>query len=329
MSIDIGRRQFISALGGAAAAWPLAVRAQQPTLPVIGFLGNAPPEAQAAQAPSFLQRLSEAGYIEGKNVNIEYRLTMGQYDRLPALAADLVRQQVSVIAAMAGSAPGLAAKAATSTIPIVFQTGSDPIKDGLVASLNRPGGNVTGVTRMATTVEPKRLELLHELVPKATAIVFLVNPANLVADGQIREMQDAAAALGLKLVVMKASTEHEVDAAFTTMAQQETAALLIATDPFLGSDQIIALAVRYKIPVGYFDRRQAVAGILMSYGASLADSWRQAGVYTGRILKGEKPADLPVQRPTKFELVINLKTAKALGLTVPNSLLVTADEVIE
>ncbi len=229
---------------------------------------------------------------------------------------------------MAGSAPGLAAKAATSTIPIVFQTGSDPIRDGLVTSMNRPGGNVTGVTRLGTAVEPKRLELLHELVPKATAVAFLVNPLNPAADSQILEMQNAARSLGLKLNIVNASTEREVDAAFTAIGQQEAPALLVATDPFLGSEQITALAVRYKIPVGYYVRRQAAAGVLMSYGASLADSWRQAGVYTGRVLKGEKPSDMPVLQPTKFELVINLKTAKALGLTVPQTLLVAADEVI-
>jgi putative ABC transport system substrate-binding protein len=322
------RREFISLLGCAAAVWPLVARAQQPAMPVIGFLSSVASEVQAAQTPSFLQGLREADYVEGKNVTIEYRLA-SQYDQLPALAADLVRRQVSVIAAIAGSAPALAAKAATSTIPIVFQTGSDPIKDGLVASMNRPGGNVTGVTRLAIAMEPKRLELLHELVPKATTIAFLVNPVNQAADNQVREMRDAARSLGLKLVVLKASTEREVDAAFTTLAQQEAGALLVATDPFLGSDQIIGLTARYKVPVSYFDRRQAAAGILMSYGASLADSWRQAGVYAGSILKGAKPADLPVLQPTKFELVINLKTAKALGLTVPQSLLATADEVIE
>ena len=235
MAIDIGRRQFISALGGAAVAWPLAAGAQQPAMPVVGFLDSAAPEVQASQATIFLRGLGEVGYVEGRNVKIEYRLA-SRYDQLPELAADFVRRQVDVIAAMAGSAPGLAAKAATSTIPIVFQTGSDPIKDGLVTSMNRPGGNVTGVTRLGTAVEPKRLELLHELVPNATAVTFLVNPLNPAADSQMREMQNAARSLGLKLVIVNASTEREVDAAFTAIVQQEVPALLIATDPFLGSD---------------------------------------------------------------------------------------------
>ena len=321
------RREVFPLLVG-TAAWPLVARAQQQVVPVVGFLDSAAPEIEALQAPSFLRGLGEVGYVEGRNVKIEYRLA-SRYDQLPELAADLVRRQVAVIAAMAGSAPGLAAKAATSTIPIVFQTGSDPIKDGLVTSINRPGGNVTGVTRLGTAVEPKRLELLHELVPKATTVTFLVNPLNPAADSQILEMQNAGRSLGLKLNIVNASTEREVDAAFTAILQQQVPALLIATDPFLGSPQITALAVRYKIPVGYYDRRQAAAGVLMSYGASLADSWRQAGVYTGRVLKGEKPSDLPVLQPTKFELVINLKTAKALGVAVPQTLLATADEVIE
>ncbi len=328
MAIGIGRRQFISAFGGAAATWPLAVRAQQPSTPVIGFLDSLAPEIHTEHLPSFLRGLGEVGYVEGRNVKIEYRRA-AQYDQLPELAVDLVRRQVTVIAAMAGSGPGLAAKTATSTIPIVFQTGSDPIKDGLVTSMNWPGGNVTGVTRLGTAVEPKRLELLHELVPKATVVAFLVNPLNPAADSQILEMQNAARSLGLKLNIVNASTEREVDAAFSAIGQQEAAALLIATDPFLGSEQITALTVRYKIPASYYDRRQAEAGVLMSYGASLADSWRQAGIYTGRVLKGEKPSDLPILQPTKFELVINLKTAKALGLTVPQTLLVAADEVIE
>jgi putative tryptophan/tyrosine transport system substrate-binding protein len=249
MAIDIGRRQFISGLGGAVVAWPLAVRAQQPGMPVVGFLDSVAPEVQALQLPSFLRGLGEVSYVEGRNVKIEYRLA-SRYDQLPELAADLVRRQVTVIAAMAGSAPALAAKAATSTIPIVFQTGSDPIKDGLVTSMNRPGGNVTGVTRLGTAVEQKRLELLHELVPKTTTVTFLVNSLNPAADSQIEEMQSAARSLRLSLNIVNASTEHEVDAAFAALVQQEAAALLIATDPFLGSEKITALAVRYKIPAG-------------------------------------------------------------------------------
>ena len=328
MVIGLWRRQFIFSIVGTAFASPLSARAQQTRMPVVGFLDSVAPEIQALQLPSFLRGLGEVGFVESQNVTIEYRLA-SRYDQLPELAADLVRRQVTVIAAMAGSAPALAAKAATSTIPIVFQTGSDPIKDGLVTSMNRPGGNVTGVTRLGTAVEQKRLELLHELVPKAITIAFLVNPLNPAADSQILEMQNATRSLGLNLNVVNASTEREVDTAFAELVKQEAAALLVATDPFLGSERITALAVRYKIPAGYFDRRQAAAGVLMSYGASLADSWRQAGFYTGRVLKGEKPSNLPVLQPIKFELVINLKTARALGLTVPQTLLVAADEVIE
>jgi putative ABC transport system substrate-binding protein len=328
MATEIGRRKFIAVLS-AATAWPTAARAQQSTLPVVGLLSSLLPERQTPLTHAFLQGLSEAGYIEGRNVIIEYRWARGQYDRLPALAADLVRRQVNVIAAVAGSAPCLAAKAATSTIPIVFQTGSDPIKDGLVSSMNRPGGNVTGVTRLGTTVEPKRLELLHQLVPKATAITFIVNPTNPAADGQLQEMQRAAHSLSLHLDVMKASTEREVDTAFATLAQQGASALLIATDPLLGDDKFVALAARYKVPVGYFNRTQVAAGGLISYGASLEDTWRQVGVYTGRVLKGERPGDLPVLQPTKFELAINLATAKALGLVIPDKLLALADEIIE
>jgi putative ABC transport system substrate-binding protein len=329
MSSYIERRRFLATPGGAAATWPLAGRAQQAAMPVIGFLSSLRPDRQVPMTRGFLQGLGESGFVEGQNVTIEYRWASGQYDQLPAMVAELIARHVSVIAAVAGSAPGLAAKAATTTIPIVFQTGSDPIKDGLVSSMNRPAGNVTGVTRMGTTVEPKRLELLHELVPKVPTISFLVNPTNPAADRQLQDVQDAAKSLGLNLDVMKASTESELLAVFENLSQKGSGALLIATDPFLDGSLLPALGTRYRIPVGHFDRNQVAAGALMSYGASLVDSFRQVGVYTGRILKGAKPTDLPIMQPTKFELVINMKTAKALGLTIPPGVLAIADEFIE
>jgi putative ABC transport system substrate-binding protein len=324
----MNRRAFIAGLGG-AAAWPLVARGQQPTMPVIGYLDATQP-SYAFIAP-FKQGLSETGYVEGRNVAIEYRWAEGKYDRLPALAADLVRSQVTVIAACATSAPGLAAKAATSTIPIVFQTGSDPVKDGLVASMNRPGSNVTGVSRLAVNIEPKRLELLRELSPEATVIGLLVNPTNPRSELVVKQTEEAARALGLGLHVLKVSTEGELDSVFASLVQLGVSALLVAQEPsyFRWHEQIIALAARHAIPATYGQRDYPVAGGLMSYDASGADSFRQVGVYVGRILKGEKPADLPVIQPTKFELVINLKTAKALGLTVPPSVLARADEVIE
>jgi putative tryptophan/tyrosine transport system substrate-binding protein len=325
------RRQFILALGGAAAAWPLGARAQQPALPVIGFLDSGSPAGMEANLAGFRRGLSETGYTEVQNLAIEYRWARGRYDQLPALAAELVRRPVAVIAATRTSAPGLAAKAATSTIPIVFQTGSDPVKDGLVASLNRPGGNVTGASRLSTDLIPKRLGLMAELVPKMTAIALLVNPAGPQSVAQVHEMQEPTRALGLQLHVVNASTEHELDTAFAAIVQSGAGALIVAINPLsiARREQIVALAQRHAVPVIFAERESVMAGGLMSYAASFTDSFRQVGVYVGRILKGASPADLPVQQPVRFELVINLKTAKALGLTVPPSLLTTADEVIE
>jgi putative ABC transport system substrate-binding protein len=322
------RREFFTLLGG-AAAWPLPARAQQPAIPVIGWLdATQPPHAGIGP---FLRGLSETGYVEARNVAIEYRWAEGKYDRLPALAADLVRSQVAVIAACVTSAPGLAAKAATSTIPIVFQTGGDPVQDGLVASMNRPGGNVTGVTRLAVTIAPKRLELMHELSPKATVIGLLVNPTNPRSELVVQQVEEAAHAFGFRLQVLKVSTEGELDSVFASLAQLGVGALLVAQEPsfFRWHEQIIALAARHAIPATYGQREYPAAGGLMSYDASVADSFRQVGRYVGRILKGEKPADLPVMQPIKFELVLNLKTAKALGLTIPDKMLALADEVIE
>jgi putative tryptophan/tyrosine transport system substrate-binding protein len=325
------RRDFIMLLGSAAVAWPLAARAQQPAMPVIGFLHSGSPELFARNVESFRQGLNETGFVDGRNVAIEYRWAQGQYDRLPALATDLVRRQVTVTAACATSAPGLAAKAATSTIPIVFQTGGDPVKDGLVASMNKPGGNITGVSRLSVTLEPKRLEFLRELSPKTTVIGLLVNPTNPRSELVIQQMEEPARTLGLRLQVLKAITEGELDSVFARLVQLGVGALLVAQEPAYNRwlRQIIALASSHAIPTMYATRDFVVAGGLVSYDASGIDSFRQVGVYVGRILKGEKPADLPVEQPTKFELVINLKTAKTLGLEVPDRLLALADEVIE
>jgi putative tryptophan/tyrosine transport system substrate-binding protein len=324
------RREFLTLLSS-AAAWPLAARAQQSTMSVIGFLNGASPEGYVPFVASFRQGLKEAGYVEGQNVTIEYRWAEGQYDRLPALAADLVQQKVTVIAATSTPA-ALAAKAATSRVPIVFTTGGDPIKLGLVASLRRPGGNVTGSTQLTVEVGPKRLELARELFPGATTVALLVNPANPVAATVSKDLQAAADTLGVRLHVLHASTEADFEAAFATAAQLRAAGLVISgADPLFVSHaaQLGALALRHSVPAIYQFREFAAAGGLMSYGGNARDTYRLAGVYTGRILKGEKPADLPVAQSTKVELILNLKTARALGITVPLPLSGRADEVIE
>jgi len=323
------RREFITLLGG-AAAWPLAARAQQPAMPVVGFVNSASPGRSYPPLPAFLNGLSEIGFVEGRNVAIEYRWAEGHYERLPALIADLVQRKVSVITATSTPA-AVAAKSVTSTIPIVIELGSDPVELGLVASLSRPGGNLTGVTNLTADLGSKQLGLLRELVPRTTAIAALLNPNFAGTEKLLRDVEAAARVLGLQLIVLRAGTEEEMETAFATIPLQGAGALLVGIDAFFAahSDRIIALAARDKLPAIYGLRDFVVSGGLMSYGTDFADSYRQAGIYTGRILRGEKPADLPVQQSTKFEFIINFKTAKALGIEVPNSMQLLANEVIE
>jgi ABC-type uncharacterized transport system substrate-binding protein len=324
------RREFITLLGGAAAAWPLAARAQQPGMPVVGVLLAGAPKTLQAPLAGFRRGLAESGYVEGQNVAIEYRFAEGRVDRLPALAADLVRQQVVVL--VASSPDGaLAAKRATATIPIVFSVGGDPVQLGLIASLSRPGGNVTGVFQFTAALEAKRLGLLHQMVPKATTLAALVHANYAAVDSQVRDVRDAAARLDIQLLVLTANSESDFDTVFATLAQQRAGGLLVCASPFFYSrhEQLVAQAARHSVPAIYEWREIAAAGGLMSYGTSLADAYQQAGAYAGRILKGAKPADLPAVQSTKFEFVINLRTAKALRLDIPGNLLSFVDEVIE
>jgi putative ABC transport system substrate-binding protein len=325
------RREVVTLLGGTAVAWPFAARGQQPALPVIGFLGSGTPESDAFRVTAVGQGLKETGYVEGRNVAFAYRWAEGQNERLPALAADLVRSQVAVIVSMGGNASAVAAKSVTATIPILIMIGTDPVKLGLVASLNRPGGNITGVSFLINTLVAKQFEVLHEAVPKTALIGFLVNPTNPNADTDTKNVLAAAEVLGQRVLVVQARTDGELETAFATLVQQRAGGLVVGADPFAISrrDKHVELSARQSIPTIYPLREFAAAGGLMSYGTSITDGYRVVGLYAGRILKGEKPADLPVQQSTKVELVINLKTAQALGLTFPLTLLGRADEVIE
>ena len=324
------RREFITLVGG-AAAWPLAVRAQQAAMPVVGFLGSRSPDDSANLVAAFRAGLSETGFVESRNVILEFRWAEDQYDRLPMLAADLVAHRVAVIAAAGGNPAGLAAKAATTKIPIIFLTGADPVQFGLVKSLSRPDGNLTGVAALTNTLAPKQLELLREVAPKATVAAFLVNPKNPLAESDTRDVQSAAGTTGQQILILSASNDSDLDNAFAALVQQKAGALLVQSDPFFNSrpDKIVALAARDAIPAIYQWRDFPAAGGLMSYGTDLAEAHRLVGVYTGKILKGAKPTDLPVQQLVKVQFIINLRTAKALGLNVPNTLIGRADEVIE
>ena len=324
------RREFISLIGGVAATWPLAVQAQQPALPVVAFVRDGSPEANARYVAAFRKGLNESGYVEGQNVTVEYHWLEGQYDRLPALLADLVRRQVAVIATL-GNLTSLAAKAATAAIPIVFAVGEDPVKLGLVASLARPGGNATGTNFLVQETVAKRLRLLHELVPKAVRFAVLVNPSNTTTDATLRGTKEAAAALGLQLQILNASSIGEIDTAFATLARERPDALFVGGDAFFvgRAVQLATLAAHNRIPAAYSLRVHVAAGGLMSYGTDIGDAFRQVGVYTGSVLKGAKPADLPVLQSTKFELVINVQTARVLGIEVPPGIISIADDVIE
>jgi putative ABC transport system substrate-binding protein len=326
----VKRREFVTLLGGGAAAWPLAARGQQPAMPVVGFLNSETPSGYAPYAAAFRQGLSEGGFVEGRNAAIEYRWAEGHNDRLPALAADLVRRQVAVIAA-AGTASALAAKAATTTIPIVFSTAADPVAEGLVTSLSRPGGNVTGVTNLGVELVQKQVEMLHQMVPKAAVIAALVNPLQPFAEFATKDALAAGRALGLQIHIAQASSERDIDATFATLLRLGAGGLVVCPDAFFLSrrGQLAALAIRHAIPTIFFVREFTAAGGLMSYGPSVTDGYHQVGIYAGRILKGDRPGDLPVQRSAKFSLVINLSTAKVLGLDVPFYLQQLADEVIE